>query len=44
MTEFKSWAAFEDKAKLLWENAYYYNEDGSVIANIAKDLEVSDRD
>ncbi|CAK7265974.1 hypothetical protein SEPCBS57363_001861 [Sporothrix epigloea] len=44
VTEFKSWAAFEDKAKLLWENAYYYNEDGSVIANIAKDLEEMFRD
>ncbi|CAK7207617.1 hypothetical protein SEUCBS139899_010427 [Sporothrix eucalyptigena] len=39
VTEFKSWAAFEEKASLLWENAYYYNEDGSPIANMAKDLE-----
>lgn len=41
MTEYKSWAAFEEKASLLWENAYYYNEDGSPIANMAKELEVS---
>ncbi|CAK7268709.1 hypothetical protein SEPCBS119000_003199 [Sporothrix epigloea] len=39
VTEFKSWAAFEDKASLLWENAYYYNEDGSVIVDMAKELE-----
>ncbi|CAK7234158.1 hypothetical protein SBRCBS47491_008854 [Sporothrix bragantina] len=44
VTEFKSWAAFEEKASLLWENAYYYNEDGSVIANMAKDLEKMFRD
>lgn len=41
VTEYKSWAAFEEKASLLWENAYYYNEDGSPIANMAKELEVS---
>ncbi|CAK7218032.1 hypothetical protein SCUCBS95973_003352 [Sporothrix curviconia] len=44
VTEFKSWAAFEEKASLLWENAYYYNEDGSLIANMAKDLEQMFRD
>lgn len=37
---FKSWAAFEEKAKLLWENAYYYNEEGSEIYELAQDLEV----
>ena len=40
VTEYKSWATFEEKASLLWENAYYYNEDGSPIANMAKELEV----
>ncbi len=40
-TEYKTWAAFEEKAGLLWKNAYFYNEDGSDIANIAKELEVS---
>lgn len=38
---FKSWAAFEEKAKLLWENAYFYNEEGSEIYELAQDLEVS---
>lgn len=39
-SEFKSWAAFEDKAGLLWRNAYYYNEEGSDIYELAKELEV----
>ncbi|KAL8305007.1 hypothetical protein RB597_004041 [Gaeumannomyces tritici] len=38
-SDFKSWAAFEEKASLLWENAYYYNEDGSEIWQLAKELE-----
>lgn len=33
ISEFKTWAQFEDKAKLLWANAYYYNEEGSDITN-----------
>lgn len=37
---FKTWPAFEEKAKLLWENAYYYNEEGSEIYELAQDLEV----
>lgn len=41
VTEYKSWAAFEEKASLLWQNAYFYNEDGSDIADMAKELEVS---
>lgn len=41
VSQFKSWAAFEEKAKLLWENAYYYNEEGSEIYELAQDLEVS---
>lgn len=40
VSDFKSWAAFEEKASLLWTNAYYYNEDGSEIALLAKELEV----
>ncbi len=39
---FKTWAAFEEKASLLWKNALFYNEDGSDIANLAKELEVRD--
>ncbi len=40
LTEYKTWAIFEQRASLLWKNAYYYNEDGSEIANLAKQLEV----
>ncbi|KAI6783351.1 Protein polybromo-like protein [Emericellopsis cladophorae] len=39
VTELKSWAQFEEKAKLLWTNAYYYNEDGSDIFVLAQELE-----
>lgn len=39
-SEFKSWSAFEDKAKLLWTNAYFYNEEGSDIYLLAQELEV----
>ena len=39
-TEFRTWAAFEDRTKKLWENAYLYNEDGSEISEMAKELEV----
>ena len=40
VTEFKTWAIFEEKTRLLWDNAYYYNEEGSDIFSIAQDLEV----
>lgn len=40
VSEFKSWAALEDKASLLWRNACYYNEEGSDIYELAKELEV----
>jgi hypothetical protein len=40
VTEFRTWASFEEKIKLLWVNAYFYNEDGSEIAEMAKELEV----
>ncbi|SCN72749.1 uncharacterized protein FFM5_00496 [Fusarium fujikuroi] len=39
VSDFKSWAAFEEKAKLLWTNAYFYNEEGSEIYLVAQDLE-----
>lgn len=42
-TEFKTWSAFEERAKMLWENAYFYNEEGSEIYHLAQDLEVSAR-
>lgn len=41
MSEFKSWAAFEEKASLLWNNAHYYNEEGSVIYDLATELKDS---
>ncbi|OLN82908.1 Chromatin structure-remodeling complex subunit rsc1-like protein 2 [Colletotrichum chlorophyti] len=38
VSEFKSWSAFEEKASLLWENAFYYNEEGSEIYDLAQEL------
>jgi len=40
VSDFKSWVAFEEEASLIWKNAYHYNEDGSDIFVLAKDLEV----
>ena len=40
ISDFKSWAAFEDDASFIWKNAYHYNEDGSDIFLLAKELEV----
>jgi len=40
VSDFKSWAAFEEKASLLWSNAHYYNEEGSLIYNLATELKV----
>ncbi|KAI1331361.1 Bromodomain-containing protein [Xylariaceae sp. FL0255] len=39
LSDFKSWAAFEDQASLIWKNAYHYNEDGSEIFAMAQELE-----
>lgn len=41
VSEFKNWTQFEERAKLLWDNAYYYNEEGSDIYELAQELEVS---
>lgn len=38
VSDFKSWAAMELKASLLWNNAFYYNEEGSEISDLAKEL------
>lgn len=38
VSEFKSWAALEEKASLLWNNAFYYNEEGSEIFELAREL------
>jgi len=40
VSDFKGWGAFEEKSSLLWKNAYYYNEEGSDIHELAKELEV----
>jgi hypothetical protein len=40
VSEFKTWAQFSERAKLLWKNAYYYNEEGSEIYQLAQELEV----
>ncbi|PHH67317.1 hypothetical protein CDD81_80 [Ophiocordyceps australis] len=36
---FKSWSAMAEKAKLLWTNAMYYNEEGSEIFELALELQ-----
>lgn len=41
VSDFKSWKAFEDEVSSIWKNAWHYNEDGSEIAKLAHDLEVS---
>jgi hypothetical protein len=40
VSDFKSWKTFEEEAEYIWHNAWHYNEDGSEISNLAKDLEV----
>ena len=40
VSDFKTWAALEEKTSLIWQNALYYNEDGSEISEMAKELEV----
>lgn len=40
VSEFKNWAAFEERSQLLWDNAYFYNEEGSEIYELARELEV----
>ncbi|KAH8813171.1 Bromodomain-containing protein-like protein [Xylogone sp. PMI_703] len=39
VSDFKTWAAFEEEASYIWKNAWHYNEDGSEISNLAKELE-----
>lgn len=40
LSDFKSWQEFEEEAEHIWNNAWHYNEDGSEISNLAKDLQV----
>ena len=41
ISDFKTWKAFEEEIEYIWHNAWHYNEDGSEISNLAKDLEVT---
>jgi hypothetical protein len=41
VSDFKNWAAFEEEASLIWRNAYHYNEDGSDIFVLARELQVN---
>ena len=41
ISEFKTWTAFEEESSYLWRNAFHYNEDGSDIFLLAKELQVS---
>ncbi|KAK3942759.1 Bromodomain-containing protein [Diplogelasinospora grovesii] len=41
VSDFKGWAAFEEKASLLWNNAHYYNEEGSYVYQLATELKQS---
>ena len=43
ITDFTSWAAFEDEVSYIWRNAREYNEDGSEMYNLAGEFEVSFR-
>lgn len=40
VSDFKGWAAFEERASLLWDNAHYFNEEGSLIYDLATELKV----
>ena len=40
VSEFRTWAAFQEEASNLWENAFFYNEDGSEISKRAAKLKV----
>ncbi|CAL8575273.1 hypothetical protein XPA_001208 [Xanthoria parietina] len=39
VSNFKSWATFEEETSCIWKNAYHYNEDGSDISEAARMLE-----
>jgi hypothetical protein len=41
LTDFHTWAAFEEEVSYIWKNARTYNEDGSEMFNLAADFEVS---
>jgi len=39
-TSFRSWSAFEAEVSYIWKNASEYNEDDSLIVQLAYQLEV----
>jgi hypothetical protein len=39
VTDFSTWAAFEEEVGYIWKNARAYNEDGSEMFNLAADFE-----
>ncbi|WYZ44233.1 hypothetical protein EsH8_VII_000669 [Colletotrichum jinshuiense] len=38
-SEFKNWGVFEEASSLLWKNAFFYNEEGSEIYELAQELQ-----
>ncbi|KAL3422143.1 hypothetical protein PVAG01_06299 [Phlyctema vagabunda] len=40
VSDYKSWATFEEDMSLIWKNAKHYNEDGSEIFNLATEFEI----
>jgi hypothetical protein len=40
VSDFKTWAAFEEEFSYIWKNAWHYNEDDSVISARARELQV----
>ena len=40
VSDFKSWASFEERAGLLWTNAHFFNEEDSKIYVLATELKV----
>lgn len=41
ITDFTSWASFEDEVSYIWKNCRDYNEDGSEMYQLAGEFEVS---
>lgn len=39
-SDFKNWQQLEECARLIWENAREFNEDGSDMYNLAGEFEV----
>ena len=41
VSNFGSWRAFEEEMSFIWNNARQYNEDGTLISELAGELEVT---